>query len=383
MIIPGIDDISLLLSAAVLLLALITPMFSPLFRRLRTPSRQPHGNAAAPPVTVLLVSNGDHKALDEHLPLYLTQEYASGYEVIVVVEKADSEAENVLKRYSYDKKLYHTFVPDTSRYMSKNKLAITLGVKAARNEWIVLTDPRCKPADSHWIEAMSAHFDNDTSMVLGYSNYTEEAPTFHRFERLHTALYLLRYAQGGRAFRTNCQHVSFRKSEYMQQNGFLEYLKFNIGEYDFLANKFGQEGRTAVAADESTWLWENPIHRKTWQNRLVYFHEVGRHLDGGGSLRLLRATDTLALHLCCISCILSAVFAGFTNRWILLGVSIFSLLLNAVIRSQIGKKAVKEFKAGIPAWKIPFLELNMARNAFLTRMRYEYADKNDFLSHKV
>ena len=51
--------------------------------------------------------------------------------------------------------------------------------------------------------------------------------------------------------------------------------------------------------------------------------------------------------------------------------------------SQIGKKAVKEFKAGIPAWKIPFLELNMARNAFLTRMRYEYADKNDFLSHKV
>ena len=89
MIIPGIDTLTLILSAAVLALALITPMLSPLFRRLK-PSEEysPESSSATPPpVTVLLVSNGDHKALDEHLPLYLTQEYASGYEVIVVVER--------------------------------------------------------------------------------------------------------------------------------------------------------------------------------------------------------------------------------------------------------------------------------------------------------
>ena len=385
MIIPGIDTLTLILSAAVLVLALITPMLSPLFRRLK-PSEEyspESSSTTTPPVTVLLVSNGDHKALDEHLPLYLTQEYASGYEVIVVVEKADTEAENVLKRYSYDKKLYHTFVPESSRYMSKNKLAITLGVKAARNEWIILTDPRCKPSDSHWLESLAPHFTAGTSLVLGYSNYTSESRQFHRFERLHRTLYLLRSAQNGTAYRTNCQHVSFRKSEYMERNGFLEYLKFSIGEYDFLVNKFGKQGRTAVATYESTWLWENPVSDKTWQNRQVYYHEVGRHLDGGSWLRILRAIDSWAMHLCYIACIAAAIYAGFTSRWILLGVSVFSLLLTMILRSLIGKKAIKEFKADIPAWKIPFLELGLSRNAFLTRMRYEYADKNDFLSHKV
>lgn len=385
MTIPGIDTLTLILSASVVILSLITPMLSPLFRRLKSSDGNisESGSATLPPVTVLLVSNGDHKALDEHLPLYLTQEYASGYEVIVVVEKADTEAENVLKRYSYDKKLYHTFVPDTSRYMSKNKLAITLGVKAARNEWIILTDPRCKPSDSHWLESLAPHFTPGTSMVLGYSNYTSESRQFHRFERLHRALYLLRSAQSGNAYRTNCQHLSFRKSEYMERNGFLEYLKFSIGEYDFLANKFGNQGRTSVAIDEKSWLWENPVSDKTWQNRQVYYHEVGRHLDGGSGLRLLHAADTWAMHLCYISCIVCALFAGFTSRWILLGVSVFALLLTMIIRSLNGKRAIKEFKADIPAWKIPFFELGLSRNAFLTRMRYEYADKNDFLSHKV
>ena len=199
-------------------------------------------------MTVLLVSNGDHEALDEHLPLYLTQDYPSGYDVVVVAEKADLETENVLKRYSHDPRLYHTFVPDSSRYMSKNKLAITLGVKASKSDWIVLTDPRCKPSDSHWLSSLSEHFTPSHNMVLGYSNFTPESKAYHRFERLHTALYLLREAQTDRAYRTNCLHVSFRKSEFMERHGFLEHLKYSIGEYDFLVNKFATPEGTVVAS---------------------------------------------------------------------------------------------------------------------------------------
>ena len=109
-----IDLLTLVMGAILLLLALLTPLLNPFFRRLRQ-TEEP-SSSEQPPITILLVSNGDHVALDEHLPIFLTQEYAPGYEVIVVTEKADMETENVLKRYSQNERLYHTFVPESSRY---------------------------------------------------------------------------------------------------------------------------------------------------------------------------------------------------------------------------------------------------------------------------
>ena len=376
-----LDILTLILSAVVVLMALLTPMMSPFFRRLHH-SETPAGNSQ-PPVTVLLVSNGDHIALDEHLPIYLTQVYGGNFEVVVVTEKADIETENVLKRYSHDPHLYHTFVPESSRYMSKSKLAITLGVKAAKNEWIILTDPRCKPSDSHWLEAMAPHLTDDHSLVMGYCGLADEARPFHRFHRLHTALYLLREAQNERPYRTNCMHVAFRKSEFMKQSGFLEYLKFSIGEYDFLVNKYGRGGRTDVAYDSSTWLTENALADKTWQNQQVYFRETGRHLEGGSWVRLLHSLDQWALHLGNLLFLGIGIFAGLTSRWILLGVTVLALLLTIVMRTLNGRKALRMFDVNIPTWKIYFYELSVLRHTILTHLRYEYADKNDFISHKV
>jgi len=376
------DTLTLAIGALLLACALITPMMSPFFRRLRmatvTPSPTP------PPVTVLLVSNGDPVALDEHLPIYLTQDYPAGYQVVVVTEKADLESENVLKRYLNDEaKLYHTFVPDTSRYMSKNKLAITLGVKASQNEWIILTDPRCKPAGSHWLEAMSSYMGTDTSMVMGYVNYSDEARPFHRFERVHKALYLLHEAQEGRAYRTNCPSVAFRKSEFMQRSGFLEYLKYSIGEYDFLVNKYGSSSPIAVATDEASRLIEDPISEKSWQNRQVYFHEVGRHLEGGSMSRFLQGIDQAALHGFHLLALASAAFAALTLRWVLLGVSFLALFVAIALRTHNAKKALKELGSPLPWWKLYPYECSILWRHLLTHLRYEYADKNDFISHKV
>lgn len=376
-----IDLLTLVLSGILVLSALLTPMMSPFFRRLRR--QDIPVTTTAPSVTILLISNGDHQALDEHLPIYLTQDYASGYEVVVVAEKADLETENVLKRYSSFPILYHTFVPESSRYMSKNKLAITLGVKASKNDWIILTDPRCKPADNHWLSSLTQLFDERTHLVLGYSNYTTGAKVFHRFEQLHTALYLLRDAQSGKAYRTNSLHVSFRKSDFMERQGFLEYLKYSIGEYDFLVNKYGREGGTVVATSPTTWLWENPIHPKSWQNRQVYHHEVGKHLEGGASVRITRLLDQWLMNLNYLLEIGIGAWAAYTMRWVLLGVAVAAFIITVTLRTLNGKKAFKLFQTGLPAWRVILLELGLIRHSFLTRMRYEYADKNDFISHKV
>ncbi len=377
----SIDTLTLIVSGILLLMALVTPLLSPHFRRLRHDA--PQSAIDLPRVTVLLVSNGDHVALDEHLPIYLTQDYAPGYDVVVVSEKADAETDNVLKRYANNERLYSTFVPESSRYMSKNKLAITLGVKAAKNDWIVLTDPRCKPMGSDWLSSLSQSLADHDSIVLGYVNYSEESKPYHRFEQMHTALYLLRAAQRGEAYRTNCPLVAFKKKEFMENNGFLEHLRYSIGEYDFLVNKYGKLGDSEVAISPQTWLTEDPIHEKTWQNRQVYYEETKKHLEGGMGVRTLFLTDQMMLHLNYILEFAAMAFAGLTSRWVLLGVALLSLVITCLLRTLNGKRAMKEMGVSIPSWKVVPYEVSMLWRNMMTRLRYEYADKNDFISHKV
>lgn len=377
----SIDTLTLIVSGILLLMALVTPLLSPHFRRLRHDA--PQSTIDLPRVTVLLVSNGDHVALDEHLPIYLTQDYAPGYDVVVVSEKADAETDNVLKRYANNERLYSTFVPESSRYMSKNKLAITLGVKAAKNDWIVLTDPRCKPMGSDWLSSLSQSLADHDSIVLGYVNYSEESKPYHRFEQMHTALYLLRAAQRGEAYRTNCPLVAFKKKDFMENNGFLEHLRYSIGEYDFLVNKYGKLGDSEVAISPQTWLTEDPIHEKTWQNRQVYYEETKKHLEGGMGVRTLFLTDQMMLHLNYILEFAAMAFAGLTSRWVLLGVALLSLVITCLLRTLNGKRAMKEMGVSIPSWKVVPYEVSMLWRNMMTRLRYEYADKNDFISHKV
>ena len=353
----NIDTITLILGAAALFLALVAPMMSPLFRRLRQEDAE--AVEELPKVTVLLVSNGDHVALDEHLPIFLTQDYEPGYDIIVVSEKADAETDNVLKRYANNQRLYSTFVPESSRYMSKNKLAITLGVRASKNDWIILTDPRCKPEGSGWLAAFASSLSHRKSLVMGYVNYEKDSKPYHRFEQMHTALYLLRAAQNGNAYRTNCP------------------------EYDFLVNKYAKLGEHGITVSPDAWLTENAISEKTWQNRQVYHEETKKHLEGGLGLRTQFLTDQTMLHLNYIVVLAVMVFAALTSRWILLGVSVAALVLSLMLRIVNGKRALQAMGVSIPSWKVIPYEWSMLFRNIMTRFRYEYADKNDFISHKV
>lgn len=154
------DNVAIILGIAALLLALTTPFFSPLFRWKRK-EEEAH-DVDLQPVSIIIASHDDAQQLEKHLPSILQQDYPVGYEVIVVIQKGDHDVEDALKRIKYtyeqqggDAHFYVTYIPQTSRYMSRRKLAITLGVKAAKNEWLLLLDSDCAPSSPQWLAAMA------------------------------------------------------------------------------------------------------------------------------------------------------------------------------------------------------------------------------------
>ena len=149
-----IDTYTIIVSAMLLLVALLTSFINPFFRRpklsepyckeiveetLTEETETTEQREAVveekqyPPVSIILTPNDDALALSKNLNKYLSQDYPN-YEIIVVVPKGDAETEDILKTYAGNSQLYTTFIPSTSKYMSRKKLAITLGAKAAKYE---------------------------------------------------------------------------------------------------------------------------------------------------------------------------------------------------------------------------------------------------------
>ena len=326
--------------------------------------------------------------LERHLPQFLSQDYAPGFEVVVVAEKGDSDTEDVLNRYAGNPLLYSTYIPDSSRYMSRKKLAITLGVKAAHNEWIVMTDAFCSPSGNHWLQAIASHIgpaDASTSpnLIIGYCNYDDEARPYYRFERLQQACYTMREARRGKAYRAMGCNVAFRKSEFIAGDGFRGNLEHTRGEYDFLVNKFSQRRSTAVANEPDAWIIDDAPTRHEWRSRHIYYMHTRKYLARSFRHRLLPFIDELALHLCFLAIIGIGVFAGLTSRWILLGAAVVALVIAVCMRTSFARKTVRAYGEDIASWRLYPYELSGIWHKLYQHLRYWRADKAGFTSHKV
>ena len=121
--------------------------------------------------SVIMTVYDEARKLEENLPLFLEQDYETGYEVIVVDESSTDDTVDVLKlqkaKYPH---LYTTFLPKPNRLVTRQRLALTLGVKAAKNEWIIFTDIQTPPPSDQWLKELAEFTVEGTTLLLGYIN---------------------------------------------------------------------------------------------------------------------------------------------------------------------------------------------------------------------
>ena len=130
-----------------------------------------HFTQELPPISVIICAREESENLRRNLGAVLEQDYPL-FEVIVINDGNTDESEDYLtileEKYPH---LYHSFVPDSSRYISRKKLAVTLGIKASKYEWLVFTNANCMPQSNQWLRLMARNFTSRTQVVLGYSGY--------------------------------------------------------------------------------------------------------------------------------------------------------------------------------------------------------------------
>ena len=377
-----ISTTTIIAGAVVVLLAVLGSLINPFLRSLRF---QKTGTAEnQPPVSILITAHDNLAELERNLPMFLRQQYAADYQVIVVCQSTDGETQDFLKRTAAENPhLYYTYIPESSRYMSRKKLQITLGVKAAKHEWIILTEPNCRPSNDKWLQTMARQCQDPNHLVLGYVALDEETKSVRRFDSIRKAYYVLRRAQQTYGYRSHMPNVAFRKSDFMKEQGYQGNLEYVRGEYDFLVNKYALCGDTATELDCDAWLIREAPSSKSWHNAHLYLQASRKSLERAGSMRTLMFFDHLMPHLSLIATLAVAAYSILMKNWILTGCAGFSFLLLFIVRMLIANKAIKHFDDGIAMFKLPFFEYGIIWRNLATKLRYWRADKNDFTSHKL
>lgn len=157
------------------------------------------------------------RSLEEHLPAFLSQEYEPGYEVIVVDESSTDDTDDVLKLLKQaHANLYSTFIPKQRLNATPHKMALSIGIKAAKNEWVILTDINNVPNSDTWLAELADATDKTTDAVIGY--FTKKRLRLQSFEEASQTRKLVGKEE--------------RKRKKASKGGL---LKYRCGRYDFVA----------------------------------------------------------------------------------------------------------------------------------------------------
>lgn len=375
-------------TAVLLMLALVTPLFSPFYRKVKeeTPviGDGEQGNSV-PPVSIVLAGHDCSDHLSKVLPKLLEQEYPADYQVIVIIDKSDSDSEDILKLYSSNQHLYYIILPDTSRYLSRKKLGLTLGMRAAKHDWVLVTDVHSMPSSPKWLFSMARHCSVSNNMVLGLALYGNDAPLYYRYEQLRTMMYYLRIAQRDIPFSTNHPVVMMRKSEFLTGNGFRGNLELARAEFELLVNKFGKKSACAVAIEpEARMEAMLPSPKRRLMNQL-FAMDAFRCMHRSFRFSMAFNLDLFVMHLYNLMTLAAVVVAVVSwpslDSIVLMAASILFWLLSQMERFFIYYPVLRYFH-NVPTILALMMDWTISFHCLILRLKYAFADKKDFITHK-
>ncbi|MDE6670390.1 MAG: glycosyltransferase [Muribaculaceae bacterium] len=286
-----------LIGVAILCGVLVWWLIAPFRRTAATsvyvPTEAP-STTSHPALTVIVYASNHLDELDAYLEKLMHQDY-DNFDVVLVYDSGASATAAVSEHYNalYEN-LYFTFIPPESHHLSRQKLAVTLGVKAAKGDVVLTTDTDYTIPSDSWLSEMMDPFTRDysTEVVLGFTRYdfrelSGASRWYRQFDAVLTSAMWLGYAIGGRPYRGDGSNLAFMKRLFFEQKGFARTLTLQTGYDDVFVNDITSSDNTAVMLNPDSVLtayWNGDASRM-WTDRKERADFSARWLPSGPFLR--------------------------------------------------------------------------------------------------
>ena len=295
----------------------------------------------AGPVSVIICARNEAENLRSFLPSVLEQDYYD-FEVIVVNDCSDDGTDDVLERFEkeYDNLKVTTIFKESSLRHSK-KMALFIGIKAARNDLLLLTDADCQPLSQDWISHMASGFNKQTDFVLGYGAYLKEKGLLNKYIRYDTSFIAIQYAGmaiAGLPYMGVGRNLAYRKKVFLNNKGFGPHLNLQSGDDDLFVNALAGKKNTRVNLSSDSFTRSIPA--ASWQS---FFKQKSRHTSTAshykGLTKFLLILEPLSRFLFYGLLILLLII---TKYYLFLGIVGGMVILSKLIILGLAQKNLKE-----------------------------------------
>ena len=237
------------------------------FLRLAFHKARPRNVSQTHPVSVIICSRDEAANLVKNLPGALVQKYPTTHEVIVVDDNSLDESKYIIEEFQRRfRQLQYIELKQEARFIPGKKYPLSVGIKTAKHEIVLLTDADCVPASEFWIEKMQEGFTEGIEIVLGYGAMHKTNGLLNklvRWETFHTALQYLSYAKSGLAYMGVGRNLSYKKSVFFRHKGFSAHNHVPGGDDDLFINKAATGKNTAIVLDKDAFTLS--AAPKTWK----------------------------------------------------------------------------------------------------------------------
>lgn len=230
------------------------------------------------PVSVIVCAKNEAENVRNFVPLLTKQDYPD-FEIVLIDDSSSDETLDIFEEFE---KQYANIklvkVQNNEAFWGNKKFALTLGIKAAKNEYLLFTDADCYPTSKEWIKEMSSNFTLKKTIVLGYGAYEKIPNSFLnkliRFETLLTATQYFGWAKSGKPYMGVGRNLAYKREEFFRVNGFIEHMKLRSGDDDLFVNQASSSENTTVCFSKESFTYSKPkTSFKEW------FDQKRRHVS--------------------------------------------------------------------------------------------------------
>lgn len=256
-----------MISLLILLLIILLGVFIGMRPMISVTSARPITDKDTAPqqlkASVIVLCLQSDTTLSEYLPIIYSQDYEK-FEVIVVCDCNAETAKMLSEQFTSYPNLHITFLPPGSRRISRRKLALTIGIKAATGDVVVTTSTLVLPTSNQWLRALMAPFNDSVSKgetgsvstTMGViSPNTEEFPRRQRsavvYERNTASIQWVGAALNGHPFRCDGFNMAFRRELFFKLKGYSSSILLIDGDDDIFLRELAQYGECIPVLDPS------------------------------------------------------------------------------------------------------------------------------------
>jgi glycosyltransferase involved in cell wall biosynthesis len=227
-------------------------------------------NTVEHPVSVVICARDEAHNLVKNLPGVLVQNYKTTHEVVLVNDNSSDESKYVIDEFKRSfKNLNMVELTQEAIMITGKKFPLSMGIKSAKYEIVLLTDADCVPASEYWIQKMQDTYTDEIEIVLGYGAYHKQPGLLNkliRFETFHTAIQYLSYAIAGTPYMGVGRNLSYKKNVFLRNKGFSSINQIPSGDDDLFINQVATSTNTAISIDPDTFTLSDS--KNTWNEWL-------------------------------------------------------------------------------------------------------------------